>query len=188
MKKRWGSKIMSGPGDTRGRGVLGHDRVPRTLAVVLYLTKKYCFIPIPWLPTVLIIPLQQWLLMQLLLIPLLQLDAHFYNHYTTTEADVMAWRGSPHTLILSSSTSFQTPAGLQAGRQATLGQAGKATGPPTKILELAAGMVISSAWRETMKQPRLIHYRIRNRSRASRGPPPTWMEESERLQASAIDI
>ena len=26
MKSRWRLKIMSGPGDTRGRGVLGHDR------------------------------------------------------------------------------------------------------------------------------------------------------------------
>ena len=26
VKQRWRLKIMSGPGDTRGRGVLGHDR------------------------------------------------------------------------------------------------------------------------------------------------------------------
>ena len=187
MKKRWGSKIMSGPGDTRGRGVLGHDRVPRTLAVVLYLKKKYCFIPIPWLPTVLIIPLQQWLLMQLLLlIPLLQLDAHFYYHYYYRSRCYGMTGVSPH-----SDTFFlhQLPdPGWSPGRQATLGQAGKATGPPTKILELAAGMVVWSAWRKTIKQLRLIHYRIRDSSRASRGPPPTWLDESERLQASAIDI
>ena len=124
MKKRWGSKIMSGPGDTRGRGVLGHDRVPPTLAVVLYLKKKYCFIPIPWLPTVLIIPLQQWLLMQLLLlIPLLQLDAHFYYHYYYRSRCYGMTGVSPH-----SDTFFlhQLPdPGWSPGRQAGYPGAGR---------------------------------------------------------------
>ena len=80
--------------------------------------------------------------------------------------------------------------GWSPGRQAGYPGAGREGYWAThqKKMELAAGMVVSRAWRETIKQLRLIHYRIRDSSRASRGPPPTWLDESERLQASAIDI
>ena len=46
-------------------------------------------------------------------------------------------RGSPHTLILSSSSAQQPPWGKPGTKQPPWGKGGKATGPPTKILVLA---------------------------------------------------
>ena len=133
VRKRWRLKIMSGPGDTRGRGVLGHDRglpilqyggameLLVLLVILLILAVLLLLLVIQLVELILALLIIVHLILVILLILVLEHD-----------------RGSPHTLILSSSSASGSHPGASLGPSSHPGaKGGKATGPPTKILVLA---------------------------------------------------
>ena len=113
MKNRGGLKIMSGPGDTRGRGVLGHDRgSPHTLVLVVLLMLVVLLVLL-----ILVVQLVQLILVLRIIVHLILVQLTLVLGHD--------W-GSPHTLILSSSSSL--PRGKGEGYRATHQNTGANTG------------------------------------------------------------